>query len=134
MTNLNNEQLAAENWVSVGRLSDIPLLGSRRVLIGDKRIALFRTRADQVYALLDRCPHEGGPLSDGIVHGNCVTCPLHNWVISLEDGQAQGADAGSTQTFRTRLDGEDLMLDTVQQTVVRPPVTESGPVLAASVS
>ena len=90
MTNLNNEQLAAENWVSVGRLSDIPLLGSRRVLIGDKRIALFRTRADQVYALLDRCPHEGGPLSDGIVHGNCVTCPLHNWVISLEDGQAQG--------------------------------------------
>lgn len=123
MTGFDNNQLAAEAWVSVGQLSDIPVLGSRRVQIGDKRIALFRTRTDKVFALLDRCPHEGGPLSDGIVHGDCVTCPLHNWVISLRDGQAQGADAGSTQTYQTRIDGDQLMLNTMQQQVVNLPTT-----------
>jgi nitrite reductase (NADH) small subunit len=134
MTGLDNDQLAAENWVSVGQLSDIPVLGSRRVMIGDKRIALFRTRVNKVFALLDSCPHEGGPLSDGIVHGNCVTCPLHNWVISLQDGQAQGADTGSTQTYQIRIDGEQLMLNTVQQNVIALPTTVSDTPVSATVS
>nr|MBX2880653.1 Rieske 2Fe-2S domain-containing protein [Granulosicoccus sp.] len=63
-------------------------------------------------ALRDQCPHEAGPLSEGIVHGNCVTCPLHNWVISLESGEAQGADHGSTQTYPVRTEGDQLLLNT----------------------
>ncbi|MFK7893059.1 MAG: nitrite reductase small subunit NirD [Granulosicoccus sp.] len=109
---------AGSDWVSVGKLSDIPVLGSRRVFIDRKRIALFRTRADKVFALRDQCPHEGGPLSDGIVHGSCVTCPLHNWVISLESGQAQGADSGKTQTYQVRVQGDELLLQTVPETAV----------------
>ena len=54
----------------------------------------------------DQCPHKGGPLSDGIVHGNAVTCPLHNWVFSLESGKAQGADEGTVRTYPLRnIDG-----------------------------
>ena len=64
-----------------------------------------------MYAIEDRCPHKGGPLSQGIVHGAQVTCPLHNWVFSLETGEAQGADEGKVQTFALRRDGEALLID-----------------------
>jgi len=73
-------------------------------------IAVFRTADDHVFALEDRCPHRRGPLSQGIVHDGCVTCPLHNWVISLESGEAQGADEGSVATFPIRLDGDTILL------------------------
>lgn len=92
------------NWVAVGNLSDIQPRGSRRVIIGDRRIALFRTIRDEVFALRDQCPHKAGPLSEGIIHDNCVTCPLHNWVISLETGEAQGADVGSTPCYQVKLE------------------------------
>ena len=90
-------------WQEVGSLSDIPVRGSRRFTHDGFRIAVFRTASDQVYALHDRCPHKGGPLSEGIAHDNCVTCPLHNWVISLESGKAQGADSGRTNTFPVKI-------------------------------
>ncbi|TNE64077.1 MAG: nitrite reductase small subunit NirD [Alphaproteobacteria bacterium] len=80
-------------------LADIPVQGARRVLTPVGEIAVFRTLADQVFALKNQCPHKKGPLSEGIVHGNKVTCPLHNWVISLETGEAQGADHGCTGTI-----------------------------------
>ena len=83
----------------IGELNDIPVRGSRKLNIGPTRIAIFRTSDDQIYALEDACPHKKGPLSEGIVHDGCVTCPLHNWVISLESGQAQGADEGSYQNI-----------------------------------
>lgn len=79
------------SWLEVGDLSQIPERGARRVLLGDQKIAVFRTADNQIYALADQCPHKDGPLSQGIVHDACVTCPLHNWVISLADGKAQGA-------------------------------------------
>jgi nitrite reductase (NADH) small subunit len=90
-------------WQAVCRLDDIPLLGARRVArtVGVE-VALFRTADDGVFALLDRCPHRGGPLSQGIVHGAAVTCPLHNWVISLETGKALGADEGEVRTIPVR--------------------------------
>ncbi|PQA86623.1 nitrite reductase small subunit NirD [Hyphococcus luteus] len=91
------------NWISLGALDDIPLRGARRVVRGDLAIAVFRTGDDSVRAIEDTCPHRKGPLSQGIVHGDCVTCPLHNWVISLETGVAQGADEGSVRTFRVRV-------------------------------
>lgn len=99
------------NWVAIGELSDIPRLGSRRVMAGDMKLAIFRTSEDAVFALEDKCPHKAGPLSQGIVHDGCVTCPLHNWVIALDTGQAQGADEGVVQTFPLRLDGETILLD-----------------------
>ena len=83
------------NWKTICRVDEIPRLGARKVTRksgGD--IAVFRTADDRVFALLDRCPHKGGPLSQGIVHGNSVTCPLHNWVIDLSTGRAEGADEG----------------------------------------
>ncbi len=86
-------------WIEVGNLQDIPKRGSRCLKMGDMTIALFRSAEDIVYAMEDKCPHKKGPLSQGIVHDNCVTCPLHNWVISLETGAAQGADEGAVLTF-----------------------------------
>lgn len=97
-------------WVTVGLLDDIPRRGARCIRSGDKTIAVFRTEDDRVFALEDRCPHRKGPLSQGIVHGNCVTCPLHNWIISLETGEAQGADSGATATVPVRLDGATILL------------------------
>lgn len=99
-----------QTWVDIGALSDIPLRGARCVQNGEKTIAVFRTVDDRVFALDDKCPHGKGPLSQGIVHDGCVTCPLHNWVISLESGAAQGVDEGSTAVYPVKLDGDRLLL------------------------
>ncbi|MEQ8328067.1 MAG: nitrite reductase small subunit NirD [Parvibaculum sp.] len=99
------------NWVEIGRLSDIPKRGARCVSTPMGRVAVFRTAADEIYAIEDRCPHKGGPLSQGIVHGSAVTCPLHNWVLSLETGTALGADEGEVRRFDIRLEGEMILLD-----------------------
>lgn len=99
------------NWVDIGALADIPVRGARLVKISTGCIAVFRTAHDQAYAIDDRCPHKGGPLSQGIVHGTFVTCPLHNWVISLASGTAQGADAGSVRTFPVKIEDGRLLLD-----------------------
>ena len=99
------------NWIDVGALDDIPPQGARVVKTARGCVALFRTATDQVFALQDRCPHKGGPLSEGIVHGTRVTCPLHNWVFDLVTGQAQGADAGQVATYAARLDGGRILLD-----------------------
>ncbi len=81
-------------WLDVGAVDDIPLRGARRLRRAEGDIALFRTGDGQVFALRDRCPHKSGPLSDGIVSGHAVACPLHNWLIDLASGQPLGADAG----------------------------------------
>lgn len=98
------------NWVAVGTLDDIPQRGARCVKNGDMTIAVFRTADNKIFAIEDKCPHKNGPLSQGIVHDGCVTCPLHSWVISLETGQAQGADVGRTRTFPIRMDGQTILL------------------------
>jgi nitrite reductase (NADH) small subunit len=82
------------NWTDVGAVTDIPLRGARRVPTPEGDIAVFRTGDGRVFALRDQCPHKGGPLSQGIVHGHAVTCPLHNWNIALDTGEAMGADKG----------------------------------------
>jgi len=85
--------------LDIGVLDDIPRLGSRVVDTEQGRIAVFRTRDDQVFAIKDACPHKNGPLSQGIVSGAAVTCPLHNWRIDLASGEALGADEGCVNTF-----------------------------------
>ncbi len=97
-------------WVRVGSLSDIPRLGSRVVTTRGEDIALFRTSDDRVFALYDRCPHKQGKLSQGIVHGTSVTCPLHNWIIGLDDGLAKDPDEGCVNTVVVKLEGQDIYL------------------------
>ena len=99
-------------WTAICRVQDIPPLGARRV--ARQRgldVAIFRTSGDEVFALLDRCPHKGGPLSEGIVHGDRVTCPLHNWVFDMNSGEAQGADKGMVRTFAAKVEGGRVFLD-----------------------
>ena len=90
-------------WIDVGSVTDVPERGARCVRVGATTIAVFRTSRGEIFALRDRCPHRGGPLSQGIVHGTRVTCPLHDWVIDLKTGQATGVDEGSTPTFNVRV-------------------------------
>ncbi len=93
------------DWITVCRIDDIPVLGARRVRRpSGTDVAVFRTDDDRVFALLDRCPHKGGPLSQGIVFGEHVACPLHNWAISLVDGQARAPDVGCATRFAVRLE------------------------------
>ncbi len=98
-------------WIDIGALADIPAQGARVVKTAHGCVAVFRTAADQVFAIDDTCPHKGGPLSEGIVHGTSVTCPLHAWVFSLETGMAQGADAGAVNTYPARIDAGRILLD-----------------------
>ena len=100
----------ASAWIRVGTLADVPRLGSRVVTTADGDIAVFRTADDRVFALYDRCPHKAGKLSQGIVHGTSVTCPLHNWVIGLDDGLAKDPDEGCVNVVTVRLEGDDIML------------------------
>lgn len=99
-----------EKWVEVGKLTEIPRLGSRVVKTKDDEIAIFRAGDNTVFALSNRCPHKQGPLSEGILHGHRVTCPLHNWVIELENGEAVAPDVGCVRSYPVRVEGEQIML------------------------
>lgn len=97
-------------WIDIGSIDAIPRRGARCVNSPAGKIAVFRTQEDQVFALENRCPHKQGPLSEGIVHGASVTCPLHNWVFDLQTGKATGADEGQVRTYPIQvLDGRVMM-------------------------
>jgi len=97
-------------WTRICAVEDIPRLGARVVRSRHGDIAVFRTAADEVFALADRCPHKGGPLSQGIVHGRHVTCPLHNWNIALEGGLAVAPDEGCSASYQVRVDNGVVFL------------------------
>lgn len=101
---------AAVDWIVVGPAADIPLRGARVVAAAGGDIAVFKAADGAIFALRDRCPHKGGPLSQGIVHGEEVTCPLHNWVISLRSGEAQGADKGCVPKIPVRIEDGNVLL------------------------
>ena len=106
--NALKEEVTGDNdmndWTEVVALEDIPQLGSRVIATDTMKIAVFRTASDEVFAMKDECPHKKGPLSQGIVHGTSVTCPLHNWKIDLASGEALGPDEGCTNVFPTRVE------------------------------
>lgn len=102
--------MIATTWLDIGAVDDIPLRGARVVAGPTGDIAVFKAADGDIFALRDRCPHKGGPLSQGIVHGHSVTCPLHNWVISLLDGEAQGADKGCTPKIPVKVEGGRVLL------------------------
>ena len=99
------------NWIDIGHIEDVPLRGARLVKTRVGCIAVFRTGEAEVFAASNTCPHKGGPLSEGIVHGQRVTCPLHKWVFDLNTGQAQGADEGQIDTYPLRLENGRILLD-----------------------
>ena len=98
-------------WIDLGAIDDIPLRGARRVRTARGCVALFRTAESEVFATSATCAHKGGPLDEGIVHDRRVTCPLHNWVWSLETGEALGADRGSIATYPVRIEEGRILLD-----------------------
>ncbi len=98
------------DWIEITQLDQIPVLGSRVVKTDSMDIAIFRTSDDRIFAVRDACPHKQGPLSQGIVHGTSVTCPLHNWKIDLASGEALGADEGCTNVYDTKVENNMIYL------------------------
>lgn len=103
-------------WIEACRLDQIPPLGARVLPLPHGNISLFRTSDDQVFALADKCPHRDGPLSQGIVHGHSVTCPLHDWVIDLRTGKAAEPDIGCTNTYKVRIENGVVMVSSAPAT------------------
>ncbi|MEO7953652.1 MAG: nitrite reductase small subunit NirD [Polaromonas sp.] len=119
------------DWKMICRVDDIPVLGARRVSrTKGMDVAVFRNASNEVFALLDRCPHKGGPLSQGMVMGNRVACPLHNWTIGLCDGQAAAPDEGCTPSFACKVDAGQVFLDSGELATLAvnllPPVAGPG--------
>jgi nitrite reductase (NADH) small subunit len=93
-----------DKWIEVGPLDSIQRRSARHVKTPNGDIAIFRTTNDEVFALQDSCPHQGGPLSQGIVSGTGVTCPLHSWCIELKTGEARDPDEGKTPKYPVRVE------------------------------
>lgn len=102
--------MAEQTWVEVGPIDSIPRLGARVLKRDGGDIAVFRNAEDEVFALLNRCPHKGGPLSEGIVYGRTVACPLHNLCMDLATGQAKAPDEGCATVFPVRIDGDRVLV------------------------
>jgi nitrite reductase (NADH) small subunit len=102
--------VVAGHWTEIGQVTDIPRQGARVVTSSIGDIAVFRALNNAVFATLDRCPHKGGPLSQGIVHGHAVTCPLHNWVIDLQSGEAAAPDVGCVKRIPVRVEDGHVLL------------------------
>jgi nitrite reductase (NADH) small subunit len=98
------------DWIAIGTIDDIPARGARTVATPLGEVAVFRTAGDEVFALINKCPHRGGPLSEGIVSGRKVACPLHNWVIDLNTGKAEAPDEGCTTSIPVKVEGRSVAL------------------------
>ena len=98
------------DWIEVGTIEDIPKLGARVVKTAQGNIGVFRTAEDEIFALKDECPHKKGPLSQGIVHGKRVTCPLHNWNIELDGGEVVAPDVGCAASYPTKIENGNIFL------------------------
>jgi nitrite reductase (NADH) small subunit len=117
MINAGNQKevLTMNDWIDIAALDDIPRLGARVVRTDTVDIAVFRTSSDDVFALKDECPHRKGPLSQGIVHDNTVTCPLHNWKIDLANGKARAPDEGCTNSYPVKVENGRVFLGLLTQ-------------------
>lgn len=99
------------NWIKIVAAEDIPSMGSRKVVIGEEEIALFKNRDGEIFAINNICPHKQGKLSEGLVHESVVTCPLHNWDIDLATGEALGNDSGCTNVYESKVEDNFLYLN-----------------------
>ena len=110
MNSVAKKVVMNEEWIEVGSVSDIPQDGARVVKTPLGDIAVFRNMQDEIFALRDQCPHKGGPLSQGIIYGKTVACPLHNWNIALDTGRAVAPDEGCAASFPVRVEGGMVFL------------------------
>ena len=106
------------DWIEVGTIEDIPKLGARVVKTAQGNIGVFRTAEDEIFALRDECPHKKGSMSQGIVHGKRVTCPLHNWNIELDGGDVVAPDEGCTASYPVKIEAGKVMLCVVANELV----------------
>jgi nitrite reductase (NADH) small subunit len=107
----STETIMTADWLDIGSVDQLPALGARTLPVqGAREIAIFRTANGDVHALLNQCPHKQGPLSQGIVHDTTVTCPLHNWRISLITGEALGEDKGCVPVIPVKIDGGRILI------------------------
>jgi nitrite reductase (NADH) small subunit len=113
--------MTGDTWIAIGRIEEIPRLGARVVHAPGGDIAVFRIADDEIFALRDKCPHKGGPLSQGIVHGRRVACPLHDWNVHLDSGEAVAPDKGCAARYPVRVEGGliYLLLASEQERPVR---------------
>jgi nitrite reductase (NADH) small subunit len=100
-----------KDWIEIGSVDDVPLRGARLVSTQQGDIAIFKAADGRIFALWDKCPHKGGPLSQGIVHGHSVTCPLHNWVIGLETGEVKGPDQGCARKVKCKVENGIVFIE-----------------------
>jgi nitrite reductase (NADH) small subunit len=114
MQSTDTQTNKVDEWIEVGELEEIPRQGARVVDTHQGNIAVFRTLEDEVFALHDQCPHQGGPLSQGMVYGKRVACPLHDWRIELETGVAVAPDEGCTTKFPVRLESGKVFVKLMQ--------------------
>jgi nitrite reductase (NADH) small subunit len=98
------------DFIDIGAVNDIPVRAARLVKTAHGCIAVFRTSNNKIFAIDDKCPHKGGPLSNGIQHDESITCPLHNWVFDLNTGVAKGMDEGSVQTYPTKIENGRILM------------------------
>jgi nitrite reductase (NADH) small subunit len=105
--------MANQDWIEIGTLEDIPQMGARVIETKNGDIAVFRTADDDVFALRDECPHKQGPLSQGIVHGKKVACPLHDWKINLDTGMAVAPDEGCAASYPVKNENGKILLSLV---------------------
>jgi nitrite reductase (NADH) small subunit len=99
------------DWIEIGSVDDVPLRGSRVVTTDQGDIAIFKAADERIFALWDKCPHKCGPPSQGIVHGHSVTCPLHNWVVTLETGEVKGPDQGCARKVKVKVENNIVLLE-----------------------
>jgi nitrite reductase [NAD(P)H] small subunit len=104
--------LSAGRWVRVTACVNVPPREGRAAVVGDRELAIFNL-GDRFAAVDNRCPHQGGPLCDGIVSGASVVCPLHAWKVDLHTGVVQRPtpDAGRVATYATRVDDGVLLVE-----------------------
>ena len=102
----------SQEWQAICKVDDIPVMGARVVVRGAKPdVAIFRNSENKIFALLDKCPHKGGPLSQGIVSGHSVTCPLHNWVVALDTGDVKGPDKGCARKVKLVIEDGRIFME-----------------------
>jgi nitrite reductase (NADH) small subunit len=95
--------------IPVAHYTNVKERAGYSIKIDDKEIALFKLSTGEVYALENRSPHpKGGVLSEGLVSGKYVYCPVYDWKISLVDGMVQAPDEGQIRTYSVEIK-EDII-------------------------
>lgn len=96
--------------IKIGTIDEFQVNIGKLVEIEDHAIAVFRLADRKFNAVENRCPHKGGPLAEGIVSGDYVFCPLHDWKIDLKDGNVQAPDHGCVKKFDVTIEGEEVFI------------------------